>query len=445
MAYVLVVGDDLTGTNATAAMYARNGLRAVTVLGTGDLLNLHPDDIQVIACSTDSRHMDPTDAARKVAQVITRFGSDDQVLVKRFDTTLRGNIGAEIEATLVTARRMRPGQRMAGLVVPAFPAAGRATIGGYQTLDGAPILMGPAASDPFTPVRHSRVADTITEQAGLTIAEVGLDLVMGDRQDLRDELARCATRADLVVVDSITEAHQARIAEAAASLVSDEFDWVIFDTGPFGATYAASVGLESEHSTNPILVLLGSTTDRTRIQANRLEEDSTVRLVTVSGPDVDLEQVCEEIEANVASGCSVVGIRTVGRQPEFSDPSQAAGMLDLIVGVARHCATTLDLGGIYASGGDVCIAVLAGLEAQGYAIETEVLPLAVCGALVGGPYDGLGFATKGGLVGEEDAAEQCVNQLRERGRRPRTVYVTADSPSTPPRSSRIHVTETKEK
>ena len=53
---VLVIGDDLTGTNATAAMYARDGLRAVTVLSTVRAEEL-PADLDVLACSTDSRHI----------------------------------------------------------------------------------------------------------------------------------------------------------------------------------------------------------------------------------------------------------------------------------------------------------------------------------------------------------------------------------------------------
>ena len=32
MSEILVIGDDLTGTNATASAYARDGLRAVTML-----------------------------------------------------------------------------------------------------------------------------------------------------------------------------------------------------------------------------------------------------------------------------------------------------------------------------------------------------------------------------------------------------------------------------
>ena len=55
MSEILVIGDDLTGTNATASAYARDGLRAVTMLDPTAPVDLD-DSIQVVACSTGSRH-----------------------------------------------------------------------------------------------------------------------------------------------------------------------------------------------------------------------------------------------------------------------------------------------------------------------------------------------------------------------------------------------------
>ena len=191
MSEILVIGDDLTGTNATASTYARDGLRAVTVLDPTAPAYLD-DSIQVVACSTGSRHMTPARAAQTVDAIVRNYGHDVRAIVKRVDTTLRGNIGAEIEATLTAAKAMHPEQQVCGLVVPGFPAAHRTTIGGYQLLDGEPILMGPASHDPFTPVRHSSVADIIHEQTLLTTINIGLDIVMGDASTLTARLAQAA-------------------------------------------------------------------------------------------------------------------------------------------------------------------------------------------------------------------------------------------------------------
>jgi D-threonate/D-erythronate kinase len=41
-----------------------------------------------------------------------------------------------------------------------------------------------------------------------------------------------------------------------------------------------------------------------------------------------------------------------------------------------------------------------------------VVPLAVCGSLVGGPWDGLPIVTKGGLVGDAGTTVACLTHLR---------------------------------
>jgi D-threonate/D-erythronate kinase len=54
------------------------------------------------------------------------------------------------------------------------------------------------------------------------------------------------------------------------------------------------------------------------------------------------------------------------------------------------------------------------LGAAGIQLEDEVVPLAVAGRLVGGPFHGLPLATKGGLVGDPLAAVACVEVLKRK-------------------------------
>ena len=123
-----------------------------------------------------------------------------------------------------------------------------------------------------------------------------------------------------------------------------------------------------------------------------------------------------ELRAAAGEGATVLGVRvapdpltTAGSAP---DPGAAARILHALAEIARRAVVELCPGGLYASGGDVATAVTSALGADGFAIETEVLPLAIAGHLVGGPHDGLLFATKGGLIGGPDAARDCLEHLR---------------------------------
>jgi hypothetical protein len=126
-------------------------------------------------------------------------------------------------------------------------------------------------------------------------------------------------------------------------------------------------------------------------------------------------EVVEELHGLVARGRSVVGVRTCPHEgnPSAADASRA---LDLLGDVAFRAATVLQPRGVYATGGDVAMAVLDVLGGRGFRITDEVLPLAVMGSVVGGPFAGTGFATKGGLIGSEDAATLCVSALQQAAR-----------------------------
>lgn len=137
---------------------------------------------------------------------------------------------------------------------------------------------------------------------------------------------------------------------------------------------------------------------------------------------LDAREIADRAAELVLSGARVVGIRTwVPGAEERVDRTTAARIPCVLAEAAALLLAEHALGGLYATGGDIADAVTGSLGSDGFAIETEVLPLAVAGRLVGGPHDGLPFATKGGLIGDRGAAVSCVEHLigviaqRERG------------------------------
>ena len=146
---VLVVADDFTGANATAALFVRLGLRTRTLAAGSGHGHAGPrvDVVDVVVVTTGSRRLAPEAAADRVRGVLAALGGGEpQLLVKRVDSTLRGPIGAELEVMLTHRRSQRPG-RVAALAVPAYPAAGRTTVGGIHLLDGVPLARGPLVGD----------------------------------------------------------------------------------------------------------------------------------------------------------------------------------------------------------------------------------------------------------------------------------------------------------
>jgi uncharacterized protein YgbK (DUF1537 family) len=127
--HLLVVADDLTGAADCAARSRTAGLPATIHLGAPQ----PPLPNGVVAFSTDSRRLPPDDAAHAVAQVLAKMSAPpDAVWYKKIDSTLRGNLGAELEAWLATTGAP------CALICPAFPAQGRALTAGRLLLHGVP-------------------------------------------------------------------------------------------------------------------------------------------------------------------------------------------------------------------------------------------------------------------------------------------------------------------
>ncbi|MFI8996827.1 four-carbon acid sugar kinase family protein [Streptomyces sp. NPDC053542] len=425
MPQVLVVGDDLTGSNATGALYARLGLRAVTV-STLDQVRRFAGRADVLVVNTGSRHW-PAGRAYDAVRAVVAAAGPVPLVAKRVDTTLRGNPGRELDAVLdalaaAAAEQPAPVPTTAPtartaptrvLAVPAFPDAGRTTVGGLHLVDGVPLTRTAVAKDPFDPVRHSRVAALLGEQTSRSTAELPLDVVEAGTEQVVAAL-RAAT-ADIVIGDATENAHLHTIAAAAARVAAEDgVRWVVLDSGPFGAAYSAALGIRPREAEPPrVLAVVGSITERTGEQLDRAAVELGAVWAELDPEHPEPEAVLRTLRAAADEGATVLGVRVAtGPTRPLPNARAAERILHALSETARRAVTELRPGGLYASGGDVAAAVTAALGAEGFAIETEVLPLAVAGHLVGGPHDGLHFATKGGLIGGPDAARDCLDHLR---------------------------------
>lgn len=415
MASVLVVADDLTGSNATGARFARVGLPTVSVPDLGDVEGF-ARDAGVVVCNTDSRHVSAEEAASRVTRVVDAVG-DVALVVKRTDTTLRGNIGAELLAALEAVRRRHAGAR--ALMVPAFPSAGRVTVGGIQLVDGVPVGRSAAASDHLNPVTSSRVAEIVRQQVDVALAEVHLDTIHGEPDQLVEALA---ADVDVLIADATERRDLATLAAAAVQVSErDGVHWMTVDPGPFGPELATSMGLaagEEGRSIPPLLMIVGSVSRTTREQSLAAEQVHNTDFLDVDVRELDVAGVVEALVSKLraAPPGGVVGLRTAVDEGSIIklDADRAERIPAELGEITRKTIEQVDVGGIYVTGGDVTVGVVRALGGRGIAVDDEVLPLAVTGRLVGGPHEGLRLVTKGGLIGDRMAAVTCIDELRSR-------------------------------
>ena len=177
MAKVLLVSDDLTG-----ALDA-----GVCLLPAGVVVSTSPEGVDralldscpsALAVNADTRHLSAGEAGERVSGLVgLAREAGVACVVKKTDSALRGNVGAELAAAW----------RASGLerlhFIPALPEMGRVTRGGVHYVDGVPVSESRFGRDPFEPVCSSDVAELLAGQteAPVTVVGEGEPLPLGVR------------------------------------------------------------------------------------------------------------------------------------------------------------------------------------------------------------------------------------------------------------------------
>jgi len=127
---LFILADDLTGAADSAARCHHAGLAAHVYLSPP--VAAWPEG--AVAFSTDSRYLAPTAAAAQVRTLLAALGTPQPAQwYKKIDSTLRGNIGAELDAMLAA---LSPQNALpCAVICPAFPAQGRGLLDGCLVYD----------------------------------------------------------------------------------------------------------------------------------------------------------------------------------------------------------------------------------------------------------------------------------------------------------------------
>lgn len=422
MPRIVIIADDPTGANGTCSLLRKLGFSSacLVTLREGEV----PVGYDSIAGTTNSRAYTPLQAADAVFHAANLLKGEDVLLYnKRTDSTLRGNMGAEIQAM----REALGGNRIA-IAVPAYPNTKRTVEKGVMRVHGVLLTDSDAGRDPKTPVTNANVAELLSKDFHHPVRSVYLEeITQGSDAVARIIKAEKARGVGMVVFDAVTNAHIDILAQAAwASGV----DFIAVDPGPFTQALAAFLPVKPPPK---ILMVVGSVTDATLRQLKTVKEvlDPTLlsvdaaRLIDPGLRERDIAVAAAQGEAFfeqsdlllVTSAPEVredrVNLQALNRQLDISVEESShrinTGLADITRGILSRCPQAL---GLFVTGGDVLVAVCKALSSPGMQVVDEVEPLAAFGRLIGGSRPGLPLITKGGMVGDDTAMVRAVRRLR---------------------------------
>ena len=431
---IAVIADDLTGANDTGVQFAKQGLKTIVLMG----MQFPPGVIEenVVVIDSQSRSLTPDEAYRKVAgtAALVRDGQFHTVF-KKIDSTLRGNVGREIDAIMDTC-----GLELA-IVAPAFPKNGRITVGGYLLLQGAPLEATEVARDPLSPITESHIPTLLSGQTVRKVGHVGIKSVVAGIEDVLAAMEKMFAAGERVLVCDVWQEDHLQMAATAAARLNRSILWV----GSAGlAEYLPSVlGLvATQAGTNPVernpavgkpvAVLAGSVSTVTHGQVWMLKERSGIVCVETDPcellqPEAAVREIdrCLKMTLNAVKSGKDVVITTGSNGDTVSEVREKALSLNLSMqqtseGIAaglgelcRRIATEATLSGLVLTGGDIARSCCSLLSATGFKVVEEVAPGIPLGLLKGGPCDGLRVITKAGSFGAEDALCTAVDFLRK--------------------------------
>jgi D-threonate/D-erythronate kinase len=380
---ILIVADDLTGAADCGIACAVHGLDTVVTLE-------HTSDCpgaDVLAVDANTRRMPPNLAAMETARIVrANEGTPAQVLFKKIDSTLRGNVGVEVAAALQARRCTDPDAII--VMSPAFPALGRTTVGGHQRLHGTALEQ--AETWQHEGMGGDSNLPRLLEEAGLKSALISLDCIRDGITRLTALMQDFTESNDAIVCDAETDEDLRAIASAGASLGGSTV-WA--GSAGLARHLPEAMGLPRGPRSvvvptplnGSILFVVGSPSKVSREQAEDLATEADVVMVTDARD--------QRLSDALMSGRDVI--------LRFSDVQEARLL-------APHASL---VGGAVLTGGETARAVLQAFGVGGFRLMNEIEPGVPLAMTLGSRP--LPVITKAGGFGDRNTLVRCRAALRD--------------------------------
>ncbi len=385
---VLIVADDLTGAMDSAGPFAGTGVETWVVAAPKQCDAATIARARVVSVNTDSRHLTAVHAATRVREIVRRFGPRAfDVIVKKIDSTLRGNVVAETLALLEASGRR------GAVIAPAFPAQGRTVKGGVVHVNGVPLAETAFAGDALSPPPLVPLQQLFAEaRPGLGVAIAGATDDFSSPLDDRIWIVDGATDADLVATVSAVRGRLGELLLAGSAGITKPLARACF-----GAAVSQAI---AEKLTGTIVFAVGSRAAQSAEQVESLMQEPGTRIL--HAPNGRLSQ------KEIPPVRNLVLKATADDAGGEGDAEQvAADMAKNAIDAARRTQAQA----LVATGGDTAIAILTATGNPALQVLGDLMP--------GIPYarirvDGtlLCLVTKAGGFGGRDTFRQIARRLR---------------------------------
>lgn len=405
-----LVADDLTGAADSAVAFASCGITSCVVWSADDIRRL--SHVPVLSIDTETRRLSATEAARRNVNVLEHCSERGELIFKKVDSTLRGQLAAEIAAMWDHLRRRR--DTVLGVFAPASPLTGTTTRDGYayrsgRALDSLPLWRTEHLYDTASLAEIMSTVNVATTLIPLATVRSGLDR-------LKWTLTNISQAGTAIAICDATE--QTDLDQVARASLSCSGCKLFIGSGGLAKSVAREmshgapgcIGQRVNFSDRGALIVVGSAAIESQGAASRLARashllDYQIMPATKGSPGVILPRgVISEVIRSLRSGDDVlVRIGAADGLPVLNP--------NVISELAKSLSPVLcQASAFVATGGETAFALLGEIGAREIRPVRELEPGIVLGMAIG--QTRIPIVTKAGGFGGEATLCSVVDYLR---------------------------------
>lgn len=403
---IIVVADDFTGANDVGVSLAEAGFDVDVLFGLP-----YGSQAPVMVLNSDSRACLPSAAAMRVEEMLS--GSRAEWFVKKIDSTLRGNPGAETEAMMAAAHINL------AIIAPAFPAAGRITQDGQCWVSGSRLTDTEFATDPKTPVKHDDIAAIFEAQSRLRCVSIKKENLAAEAFTARSAYAGEKTA---LIIDAQSDDELAQIIHLIGEITPRP---LLVGSAGLCEAFARHVG--SQRVKTGLLAIVGSMSGvaQKQIQAATTHPHCQniyidIHELLIHGTGKYQHQIIPILEQGdhclvhtCPDNAARYQIDVLCQRFSLSRAQLGEKIAALLGELVREVLHVTQPKALYLSGGDIAIAIAQALGATGFQIKGRVSGCVPYGTLRGCSVQQTVF-TKAGGFGDENTLLNILHFIEEK-------------------------------
>ena len=392
--------------------FAKHGMSTSVVFGSPTARELKIAT-GLLVHDTETRNESKKTAYRKVRSLCSlcqRAGTE--IVYKKIDSTLRGNLGAELKALLDVFKQLSV------IVCPTYPEYQRTIVNGHLLIRGVPVDKTQFANDPTSPVRSSDVKALVSMQTTERVANIPLTIVRKGSRYIEKAIRQLRNRGvRIICADAENRADLKSIANAS-------FRSHVIPCGSAGLAEEIATGLQPVRP--KIMVLSASTNEATLNELRRSGKYPRTLLIKAkaavlagSSRNIEIRRIRRLVEQALESRDVVLvcsALYNTDFDPELGSQKLMSrrsrySITDGLAASVSPLALSGSVDAILLTGGEMAAAFLDRIQARGLRLESEILPGIPIGTVMSGRAAGLRVVTKAGGFGLRGSMRQILDSL----------------------------------